>query len=158
MEEAVKLIEHEHQARADGVRLYHLGQIPVHQLVDQCGLNIAALHIKDRNAAFAPTEHSPVFVRHGRRGAEQVRVLSASTRVNLDVTTILLVHRFNLWEAFQRTFAELRCSHIAIPMLQRCLKETSSREPAVAEAQRGVWQLLRDGRIQTDDEDRKSVV
>jgi tetratricopeptide (TPR) repeat protein len=149
-EEVANRLEQVRGAAAETWRLYELGQIPVHLLVDRFRLNLAGMFLRDGGAISSPLVVPHVFIRYGARVTPGHPDLSTATRLNLDITTILLIHRFQLWEALVKAFAGTRIPRNAIPLLEEMLRWSAEAQPSWQRAQRHVAELAREGLVTSD--------
>lgn len=132
--------------------LYDSGLTPAHVAVDQCGFNLALLLLNPKAVDFNPLAPPIFFTLHGKRAGQSPAVIpQAISRLNLDITTIFLIHRLGLWESIDRGFPTLRCSHLVVPLLNRMLNSLVSTQPHQDAAVETVCQLYRAGRIRVDE-------
>jgi tetratricopeptide (TPR) repeat protein len=158
-EELAELRQYQQSAQTNVVNAYELGQIPIHFLIDEFRFNLAEIYWRDNGPIFLPLSQPHVLTRHGKRSEHDLATtFPASTRLNLDVTSLLLVQRFHLWDAVQAAFTEVRFSANVIPFLQETLHWAGSDQPAADRAKRHVVELWQTERIDTDTTNADRVV
>jgi len=139
------------RAQTNVVNAYESGQVPIHLLIDAFRFNLPEIYWMESKEDFSPLEQPHVLVRNGRRsGQTPLPKFPKSSRLNLDVTSLLLIQRFELWEHLNTAFAEIRISGHVIPFLQETLRWTESHQPAWDRARREVISLCQSGHIDTD--------
>ena len=146
--DVLPLLAQAQQACHEILRLYEKGLKPVHEAIDRCGFSVAPLLSAKHSEPFQPFEQPRFFVLHGKRsGHPPASIPSTATRLDVDVTTVFLIHRLNLWDPIEQAFAEIRCSHLIVPLLNQILSSTMSTRPQSDDALAEVGQLYSDGRI-----------
>jgi hypothetical protein len=137
------------QACREILGMYEKGRMPVHSAIDRCGFNVAPfLAAAQPSEPFRPFEQPRFFVLHGKRtGDPPVSVPSTANRLNLDITTVFLIHRLNLWGPIEQAFPEVRCSRLIVPLLNQMLGSMMSTQPEIEDAVVEVRDFVRDGRV-----------
>jgi len=131
--------------------LYEKGLVPVHTAIDRCGFNVARLLSANPDEQFLPFEQPRFFIVHGKWSADPpVSIPSTVTRLNLDITTVFLIHRLVLWGPVEQAFPEIRCSHLIVPLLNQMLNSWMSTQPQFQDALGVLCRLYQDGRINVD--------
>ena len=147
-EDILPLLTQAQQACHEILGLYEKGLIPVHAAIDRCGFNVAALLPAKYSEPFRPFEQLRFFVLHGNRSDHPpASIPSTASRLNLDITTVFLIHRLSLWETIEQAFPEIRCSHLMVPLLNQILNSMMSTQPQFELALEEAWQLYRDGGV-----------
>ena len=149
-EDLLDRIRRKQSSHADLVQAYDRGQIPIHLLADQLQLNLPGIYWHQEEQAFAPLSQPHVMVYHGKRFGVTSTGLPSSTRLSLDVTSVLLAHRFDLWDSLRKAVAELRVGSHLIPFLQETLGGLGGSQPAWIRSQREVLDAWREGLIDTE--------
>jgi tetratricopeptide (TPR) repeat protein len=149
--DVLTLLTQAQQACHEILGLYERGLKPVHEAMDRCGFNVAPLLSASHGGTFRPFEQPRFFVFHGKRASlPPVSIPCTAPRLNLDVTTVFLIHRLSLWDPIEQAFAEIRCSHLIVPLLNQILSSTMSAQPQFEDALAEVCRLYRDGRVHAD--------
>src|SRR5260221_1945467 len=150
-EEFATLFEQQRRTQVDLIDAYERGHIAIHRLVDDFRLNLVGAYWGGNDKAFSPLSQPHAMIRHGRRCSQtQPPILPMSTQLNMDITSLLMAHRFGLWKALQSGFSQIRISRHVIPFLQHALHWTGTAQPGWERGQREVVQLWREGLIDTD--------
>jgi tetratricopeptide (TPR) repeat protein len=147
-EEVLTMTAQAEKACREILASYDNGLIPVHTAIDRCGFNVLPLICKSQSGPFRPFEQPRFFVLHGKRSGDPPRPVSSSVaRLNLDITTVFLVHRFNLWARIEQVFPAIRCSHIIVPLLNKILGSIMSTAPQLEDHLREIWHLHQNGEV-----------
>lgn len=150
-DEFTQLRERRQVHQANLVNVYERGQTFIHRLIDELGFNLPQIYWRECEHEFSPLENPHVLIRHGRRSAvAPSKIFPSSARLNLDITSVLLIERLQLWRAVCRAFTEVRFSSDVIPFLQETLHRTGSRQPAWERGEREVVELWQSGLITSD--------
>ena len=130
---------------------YEAGLKPVHEAIDRCGFDVMPLLSANSGQSFRPFEQLRFFVLHGNRASTSPSIPPSVSRLNLDITSVLLIQRLNLWGPIEEAIAEIRCSHLVIPILNRILVSLATTQPDVEAALGEALELCREGRIRIDE-------
>jgi tetratricopeptide (TPR) repeat protein len=150
-DEFAELRQRQQVLQANLVNVYEGGRIFIHALIDELGFNLPQVYWREYEHNSSPLANPHVLIRHGRRSAVvPPKIFALSARLNLDVTSVLLIERLQLWGAVCGAFAEVRFSSNVIPFLQETLHRTGSHQPAWDRGQRQVVELWQSALVTSD--------
>jgi tetratricopeptide (TPR) repeat protein len=133
------------QANEENSEQYERGFLTLHMLAEANRLSVPSLY----GAAFdtdVPNAKKPLLLAlHGGRSLDQVS-LSAKRRLNIDITSLLILDKLSLWNLVCSTF-DVRLPYEVFDILQKMLEDLAPNQPSIVAYAEQVINLLDLGQL-----------